>query len=360
MLTIACYTSKRRKSQRRSQNRRPGVNVSAMRTNPSHPYDQLTPDVIVAAVEKAGFRSDGRLLPLNSYENRVYQVGIEDAAPIIAKFYRPDRWSTPAILEEHAFAHELAAEEIPIVAPLRRDGESLFEYQGFRIALYPRQGGHWPELATRQDREWMGRFLGRIHVVGRRRAFTQRGRLTVKQFGAQARDFLLKHDFIPEHLLAAYESVSADLLERIEDHFAQAEGDVTRLRLHGDCHPGNILWTDRGPHFVDLDDCLMGPAIQDIWMLLSGTRAEMEEQLTHLLAGYAQFATFNFRELALIENLRALRIMHYAAWLARRWSDPAFPKAFPWFAETRYWEQHVLALREQLAAVDEHPLAIVD
>jgi Ser/Thr protein kinase RdoA (MazF antagonist) len=323
----------------------------------AHPYDRLTPDVIIAAVEALGYFSDQRILALNSYENRVYQIGIEDGAPLVAKFYRPGRWSREAILEEHAFALELAEAEVPVVPPLVHDGVTLFEHAGFAYALFERRGGHWPELGTREEREWMGRFLGRIHAIGRRQRFRFRGRLDVDEMGVAARDYLLDDGWIPPHLEAAYASLTDDLFERIHEAFDAAQG-TPQLRLHGDCHRGNVLWTDAGPHFVDLDDCLTGPAIQDLWMLLSGSRAEMGEQLAQLLEGYSQFADFDPRELVLVESLRTLRMIHYSAWLARRWSDPAFPSAFPWFTEPRYWENHVLALREQAAAIDEGPLEL--
>lgn len=321
-----------------------------------HPYDQLTPDVVIAAVESLGAQGDGRILALNSYENRVYQVGIEEGAPLIAKFYRPGRWSDAAIGEEHAFALELAAQEIPVVPPLVRDGESLFELQGFRFAVFERRGGRWPELGTAADREWMGRFLGRIHAVGRQQRFHHRERIEVARMGESSRDFLLDAGWLPDHLCEAYESLTGDLIERAHNAFDAA--GAGRLRLHGDCHRGNVLWTEAGPHFVDLDDCATGPAIQDLWMLLSGSRAEMSEQMAQILEGYTRFSTFDYSELVLVESLRALRMIHYAAWLARRWEDPAFPRAFPWFEEPRYWEEHVLQLREQLAAVDEGPLSV--
>jgi len=321
----------------------------------AHPYDQLTPDRVIAAIESVGFLSDGRLLALNSYENRVYQIGIEASAPVVAKFYRPGRWSTPAILEEHAFAFELTGAEVPVVPPLIRGDRSLFEHEGFRFAVFERRGGRWPELATEHDREWMGRFLGRIHATGRRQPFEHRPTLTLERFGETPRDWLLESGWIPEHLLAAYESVSSELLDAIA---TQLEFTPALLRLHGDCHPGNILWTEAGPHFVDLDDCLTGPAIQDLWMLLSGSRREMGEQLGQILQGYAQFSDFDYGELRLVEALRSLRIMHYAGWLAQRYDDPAFPRAFPWVAEARYWEQHVLNLREQMAAMEEGPLEL--
>jgi Ser/Thr protein kinase RdoA (MazF antagonist) len=322
-----------------------------------HPYERLTPDVIIAAVESLGRISDRRILALNSYENRVYQVGMEQAHPIVVKFYRPERWSDAAIQEEHGFALELAAAEVPVVPPLVHSGRTLHVYEDFRFAVFERKGGRWPELGKRTEREWMGRFLGRIHAIGRRQRFRYRDRLDVDRMGEQARSFLLDEGWIPPHLETAYETLTTDLLQQIHEAFDAAQG-VTELRLHGDCHRGNVLWTDSGPHFVDLDDCITGPAIQDIWMLLSGTRAEMGEQLAQLLEGYSQFADFDMRGLVLIESLRTLRMIHYSSWLARRWTDPAFPAAFPWFTEPRYWENQVLALREQSAAIAEGPLEL--
>ena len=320
-----------------------------------HPYDRLTPDVIIAAVESLGRDSDRRILALNSYENRVYQVGMEQGPPLIVKFYRPGRWSDAAIHEEHGFALELAAAEIPVVPPLVRDARTLFEYEGFRFALFERRGGRWPELGSATEREWMGRFLGRIHMIGAQKRFRHRERIEIGRLGEQSRQYLLAKGWIPEHLQAAYSSLTRDLLDAIHETFAAAQG-VREIRLHGDCHRGNVLWTDEGPHFVDLDDCVMGPAMQDLWMLLSGNRSEMAEQLSQLLEGYTQFADFDGRELVLVESLRTLRMIHYSAWLARRWSDPAFPAAFPWFMEPRYWENQVLSLREQLGAIAEGPL----
>ena len=317
-----------------------------------HPYSTLTPDVVVEAVEALGHRCDGRVLALNSYENRVYQVGREEAAPVVVKFYRPGRWSTPAILEEHAFALELAAAEVPVVAPEVRDGRSLFESHGFRYAVYPRQGGRWPEFATREDRAWMGRFLGRIHAVGRTRSFRHRARLDWHTMGVETVEWLLGQGWIPPHLEAAYESVAGDAIALVEQRLEEA-APLRTLRLHGDCHPGNVLWTDDGPHFVDLDDCMTGPAVQDLWMLVSGRPEEMRAQLEDFLEGYQDFADFDWHELRLVEPLRTLRILHYAGWLARRWDDPAFPRAFPWFEEPKYWEQHVLDLREQISAMEE-------
>lgn len=321
----------------------------------SHPYESLTPELIVAAVESLGLRTDGRMLALNSYENRVYQVGIEAAEPVIVKFYRPGRWSVAAIEEEHEFALELRRAEVPVVAPEIYGQRSLFKHESFHFAVFKRQGGRWPELGTTDERVRMGRFLGRIHLTGRRQRFRYRTALTVQQFAVEPRRFLLDEGWIPDHLQSAYRSVSAELVAKLQESWSD---DWNSIRLHGDCHRGNVLWTDQGPHFVDLDDCMQGPAIQDLWMLISGSRGEMSQQLSELLEGYTQFADFDYRELALVEVLRTLRLMNYAAWLARRWSDPAFPRAFPWFGEIKFWERHVLDLREQLAAVDEPPLEL--
>ncbi len=320
-------------------------------------YSGLTPDVLLDAVDACGFQTDGRFLALNSYENRVYQVGIEDAVPLIAKFYRPSRWSNHAILEEHRFSLELAGEEIPVVAPLIVNQDTLHTSHGYRFALYPRQGGHWPELNTREESEWMGRFIARIHAVGATREFLHRPVLDIESFGIQPSRYLLENGFIPSHIETAYETLTSDLLDQVIGIFSGA-GNIRHIRLHGDCHPGNILWTDNGPHFVDLDDCRTGPAIQDIWMLLSGDRNEMQSKLIDIMEGYSQFNEFDHRELLLIEPLRTLRMIHYAAWLARRWQDPAFPAAFPWFNTDRYWEDHVLALREQAGILNEPALII--
>jgi len=325
--------------------------------NQDAPYSQLSPEAVLDALEAVNYRCDGRVLALNSYENRVYQIGIEDAEPVVAKFYRPGRWSDAAIREEHAFAAELAAQEIPVVAALAPGGASLHFHEGFRYAVFPRRGGRWPELGTADDREWVGRFLGRIHAVGRAAAFHQRGRLSVEDLGRGARDFVLDGDWMPDYLATKYADLTDALLEAVEAQ-AHAWRGAVQGRILGDCHRGNILWTDLGPHFVDLDDCLTGPAIQDLWMLLAGSQEEMRRELTDVLKGYEQFLSFDRRELALIEPLRALRMIHYSAWLARRWDDPAFPKAFPWFAEPRYWEEHYRALEDQLSAVLGPPLEL--
>lgn len=333
--------------------------VWAMETDnkASQPYDELGPETVLAAIESRGYLCNGRLLALNSYENRVYQVGIEDAAPLVAKFYRPNRWSDAAIQEEHDFTLELAEDELPVVAPLRdAEGNTLYEFEGFRFALYPRRGGRWPELDKRENLEWMGRFIARIHLVGGRARFAHRPSISIERLGREAVDYLLNQGFIPQHIEDAYRSVTDDLLKMIADRFTAAE-PLHALRIHGDCHPGNVLWTDDGPHFVDFDDTCMGPAIQDLWMLLSGERREMSLQLSHILEGYHTFREFDAVELVLIEPLRTLRMLHYSAWLARRWDDPAFPRSFPWFNSTRYWEDQVLSLREQFSQLQEPELS---
>jgi Ser/Thr protein kinase RdoA (MazF antagonist) len=323
----------------------------------AHPYSLLTPDAVLDALDSAGVRGDGRLLALGSYENRVYQVWEEEGPPVVAKFYRPGRWSDAQIREEHAFVAELAAREIPAVAPIARDGETLHAFGGFRFAVYPKCGGRPPELEDRATLEWLGRFLGRIHAVGALSAFVHRPAIGVDTFGVAPRDFLLAHDFIPADLRPAWESIAALALDGARRAFDRA-GDVRALRLHGDCHAGNVLWTDAGPHFVDFDDARNGPAVQDLWMLLSGDRAAMTRSLAAVLDGYEDFADFDRRELLLVEALRTLRLIHYSAWIAMRWDDPAFPAAFPWFGTQRYWQDRILELREQVALMDEPPLAV--
>ena len=327
-----------------------------MSENPT-PYDRLTPDVILDAIESTGYLADGRMLALNSYENRVYQIGIEDEKPLIAKFYRPGRWSDDQILEEHDYTQELADRELPVVPPLNIDGRSLFEFAGYRFSLSLRRGGRAPELDNPEVLEWMGRFLGRIHAVGAIRPFAHRPVIDIGNFGDQPRNWLLKHDFIPTDLRETWLSVIDQALKGVRACYALA-GGVNNIRLHGDCHVGNVLYTDDGPHFVDFDDCRTGPAMQDLWMLLSGSREEMTRQLRDVLEGYEEFADFDRRELHLMEALRTLRLIHYSAWLAQRWGDPAFPMAFPWFNTQRYWQDRILELREQVSAMEEGALPL--
>ncbi|MEQ1591183.1 MAG: serine/threonine protein kinase [Thiobacillaceae bacterium] len=321
-----------------------------------HPYSTLTPDCVLDALDSVGQHADGRLLAMNSFENRVYQVGIEETALVVAKFYRPERWTDAAILEEHAFVAELAAREIPVVDALSLQGTSLHLHAGFRFAVYPKHGGRMPEFERADTLQWMGRFLGRIHVVGAQTNFLQRPTLDLASFGLASRDFL-QTGWLPPDLQAAWDSVVEQALAGVRYCFERA-GDVQAIRLHGDCHAGNVLWTDDGPHFVDFDDSRMGPAIQDLWMLLSGDREAMQGQMREVLTGYEAFREFDPREMYLLEGLRTLRLIHYAAWIARRWQDPAFPAAFPWFNTQHYWQERILELREQIALMEEAPLVV--
>lgn len=323
-----------------------------------HPYQRLSPERVLDAMESVGVHTDARILALNSYENRVYQVGVEDGAPLIVKFYRPARWSRDQILEEHRFAQELSDLEIPVVPPLRLNGQdTLYEFDGFSFSVFERLAGRAPELDNLDNLLVMGRFIGRVHAVGSTQQFKYRVNLSIDTLAIENRQYLLKNDFLPASLAVAYETLSQDLIEKLAEIFAR-NADVAKIRIHGDCHPGNVLWRDDVPNFVDFDDTVTGPAIQDIWMMLSGDRQQKQGQLAEIVDGYNEFYDFNPKELDLVEALRTLRIMHYSAWLARRWEDPAFPKSFPWFNTERYWAEHILELREQLAVLDEPPLRL--
>ncbi len=308
------------------------------------PYASLTPDVVLDAVEAAGFVPDGRLLALPSYENRVYQVGVEAGPPLVAKFYRPARWSAAAIGEEHAFARELADAELPIVAPLDIAGRTLFEFGGFRYALYPRVGGRAPELESADHLAWMGRLLARLHGVGSRRRFAARGSIDADTMVRAAARTALASGLVPESLADAYRNRTGAIAAMVDARFAAVA--PAPLRLHGDCHAGNVLWTEAGPVFVDLDDTRMGPAVQDLWML-----APSDTALSALLEGYAEFRDFDGGELALVAPLRTMRQIHWAGWVAARWRDPAFPHAFPQVGEARWWEQHLIDLAEAEAVL---------
>jgi len=325
-------------------------------TSPTHDFAALDPTLIIDSVESLGLESDARIFPLNSYENRVYQIGLEEGSDygqkIIGKYYRPNRWTNQQIQEEHDFTTELAQLEIPVVAPLQFNQQSLLSYNNYRFALYPQKGGRIAELDNPEHLEWIGRFLGRIHLAGASKPFITRPQISVQDFAIDSAHFLLANNFIPDYLEEAYQTLSTDLIALLKLRF-QSE-TVQSIRLHGDCHSGNILWTDKGPHFVDFDDCRSGPAIQDIWMLLSGDQTEQQLQLNHVLDGYFEFAELDPAELRLVEPLRSLRLMHYASWLAKRWSDPSFPMNFPWFNTANYWEQHILELREQFALLQEN------
>jgi len=327
-----------------------------MSKNP-HPFQNLTPGFIMDAVESLGFRCDCRTSPLNSYENRVYQVGLEEEEPLIGKFYRPGRWSDAQIIEEHRFCIELAEHELPVVAPwMNGAGETLFHHDGFRFALYPRQGGRAPEFDNLDNLPVLGRMLGRIHRIGAVQPFARRPALDSRSFGFASVE-LIRERFIPEEYRESYSAVTGQLLQEI-DAITAGAGPFRYIRVHGDCHAGNILWRDGAPHFVDFDDARMAPAVQDLWMMLSGGRERQTAQLAALIEGYSEFHEFNPAELRLIEPLRALRMLHYCAWLARRWEDPIFPVTFPWFNTVRYWGEHILELREQLAALAEPPLEL--
>ena len=329
-----------------------------------HPYAHLTPDLVLDALAAIGLYGDGRLMALGSYENRVYQVHLEDGARVVAKFYRPGRWSEAQILEEHAFSAELTAAEVPAVAPLVVEGRTLHAHAGFAFSVSPWRGGRTPDLEDFETLEWIGRFLARIHTVGAARPFVHRPALDVRSFATEPREALLQAEAIPLDQQSAWAAACAEAIALIEAKMAGTGGAAPYavLRLHGDCHPGNVLWTpadlpDGGPHFVDLDDARTGPAVQDLWMLLSGERRQRTQQLSALLDGYEQFRDFDRRELALIEPLRTLRLIHYSAWLARRWSDPIFPINFPWFGSSDYWRGQVDMLHEQIEAMQEEPLA---
>lgn len=318
-------------------------------------FADLQPEDIVATLADMGFDCDGRFLALNSYENRVYQIGIESDEPVIAKFYRPGRWSDESILEEHDFSIDIARQDVPVVAPLDIDGSTLKHSGHYRLAVYPCRGGRAPDLDNYELLTQLGRLVARIHLEGELSSFVHRPRIDIDSYGVESIDYLLDNDFIPLDNRDAYASIAELVLDGVEACYERASS-TREIRLHGDFHPGNVLVNEDRLHIVDLDDCRHGPAVQDLWMFLSGDRAEQTPQLKALLEGYQSFRQFDARELHLIEALRSLRIMHYAAWLARRWEDPAFKVAFPWFDSPRYWDDHVLALREQVALMQEAPL----
>jgi len=312
-------------------------------------FSSLSPDLILDGIESTGVQVDSGLLALNSYENRVYQFHDDNRVKYVTKFYRPQRWSKEAILEEHEFALELAEEELPIVAPLVIDGTSLFEHKGYHFAIFPCRGGRIFEVDNLEQLEWMGRFIGRIHAVASKKPFQHRTTISTQQKLNQAGAIIKQSGFVDMGIENAFFTILDQVIELAEQQYDNAN----LIRLHGDCHAGNILWTDDGPHFVDLDDCCTGPAIQDLWMMLSGDRANQVLQLDTLLSGYEEFHSFEMKELALVESLRTMRVVNYMAWLCERWQDPAFPHSFPWFNTPKYWEQQVLMLKEQFAALQQ-------
>lgn len=339
---------------------------SIKNANASHPYDALTPDCVLDALYACGLCPDGRLQALSSYENRVYQVGLDKPVDghdkVVAKFYRPDRWNEAQIQEEHDLAQELLDAEVPMVAPLSLQGTTVHHHAGFAFSISPWRGGRTPELEDWDTLEWIGRFLARMHAVGERKMFLHRPSLNAQTMGQQPMQWLLQHADIPHHLCNPWRSACEAALTQAA-HVLQSS-PCRSIRLHGDCHPGNILWSPLtedghgGPHFVDLDDARMGPAIQDLWMLLSGDRMQRNQQLSTLIEGYEQVREFDRRELALIEPLRTLRLIHYSAWLAQRWRDPAFPRAFPWFGTEAYWLEQTTILQGQMEAMHSEPLQI--
>lgn len=324
--------------------------------DPTHAFRTLDPDRLLDAVDAAGWPTDGHVFALNSYENRVYSVGLEAGGFVVAKFYRPGRWSDAAILEEHEFCHELVERDLPVVAPLAdADGNTLFHEGPFRLALFPRVGGRPPELDDAEHLAVLGRTLGRLHLVGGMHDFEHRPRIGVDRLGDEPRDFLLESPLLPDAVVDVWATLTDELLDVVAERFDDV--DAAELRLHGDFHPGNILYGGDGtPQLLDFDDTGSGPAVQDLWMFLSGDRAYARARLGDLLDGYHEFREFDLAELALIEPLRTLRMIHHVGWIARRWEDPAFQRGFPQFAEPRFWDEHVLVLREQQAVLDEAPL----
>lgn len=314
--------------------------------NDRHPYDALTPEVILASAESLGFCTDGRLLALPSYENRVWRIGIDGGEPVVAKFYRPGRWSDAAIREEHAFALELAEAEVPVAPPIARDGETLHRHAGFRFALFPRIGGRDPQLDRLDTAEWIGRVVARVHQVGARARFRHRATLDVASFVDAPARAARASALLPHHLAARHEALTGEIAKRVAAALDAAQ--PTTLRLHGDLHPGNLLWREAGPLLVDFDDCATGPAVADLFLLLTGDPAQRDA----LVEGYETFRSLDPAEWSLVGPLRLMRQVHYAGWLASRWDDPAFPRAFPWAGEARWWEEHLDDLARALDAID--------
>jgi Ser/Thr protein kinase RdoA (MazF antagonist) len=320
-------------------------------------FSALSPDLIIDGLESAGFVVDSGLLALNSYENRVYQFHDDNLVKYVTKFYRPQRWQLEQIKEEHDFSFELAEQELPIVAPLKVDGQSLFEYQGYHFAVFPCRGGRIFEVDNLDQLEWMGRFIARIHAVSSQHDFKYRPSFNSNEMLLQARETILSSNYVSKSLLTPFVTILDQVIAIATEQYLPVK-QMREIRLHGDCHAGNILWRDEGPHFVDLDDCRSGPAIQDLWMMLSGDRQQQLLQLDTLLMGYEEFNTFENEQLILVESLRTMRVVNYMAWLCKRWQDPAFPQNFPWFNTEKYWEQQILMLKEQMSALQQPPLSL--
>ncbi|MEE4244340.1 MAG: serine/threonine protein kinase [Kangiellaceae bacterium] len=324
-------------------------------TNQQQGFYNLDPDTILDALDSIGVVAEAALLPLNSYENRVYQCRDRDDNKFVAKFYRPGRWTDEQILEEHQFSLELVDDEIPIVAPSVISNHTLHKYQSFRFAVFDNRGGRTPNLDDEETLVWLGRFIARIHNVGEKQSFKHRFTISPESYAVESYQFLVEHSFVPDNLRESMDSVCLPLIELVQSRYSRFS-DIEHLRIHGDCHPSNIMWTETGPHFVDLDDSRNGPAVQDLWMLITGHETEQIQQRNKLLEGYEEFREFDDRELYLIEPLRAMRMLHYCAWLANRWDDPSFKHNFPWFNTQRYWEEQLLNLKEQLAVVQHESL----
>ncbi len=322
-------------------------------------YDDLSPDRVLNAVESQGLAVDGRYIVLNSYENRVYQVNLDDQDPVIAKFYRPKRWSNETLIEEHAYTLQLAEHELPVIAPWQNtQGETLFEFEGHRFTIYPRKGGHPPEPGHLDQLYRLGGLMGRMHAIGATHAFEHRPALSIESHCIEPSAFLLEHDFIPPEHQSHYQALINEIAELIETAW-QTVPHLQTIRTHGDCHLSNIIWSrDDRPWLLDFDDCRMAPAIQDLWMLIHGEPDQQALQLSELLEGYQAFYDFNLAELKLIEPLRALRMIQYSGWLAKRWQDPAFPQHFPWFNTPQYWQQHITELNHQIFTIKQPALSL--
>ncbi len=324
----------------------------------AHPYSHLTPDLVLDLIESQGFEVTGSQLALNSYENRVYQVELTSGEFVVIKIYRPERLSDASIKEEHQFLFELKEEEIPVVTPLIDSrGHSLFIEQGFRFSIFPRVGGRFPDVDNPEVLYWLGRLLGRIHAIGARRPFSHRAQISFERMVMTPYQFLMANNFIPLTHQKQYQMLMEEIITTVTQQLSSMD-QFDQIRLHGDFHPGNILQRGGEIAIVDTDDCAMGPAIQDLWLLLSGERDRVSQELLEIIEGYQEFYDFNHQELAIIESLRTMRIIHYSYWLAKRWTDPAFPMHFPWFNTENYWDDHILTLREQIVRLNEAPVKL--
>ncbi|ENZ4141553.1 serine/threonine protein kinase [Enterobacter ludwigii] len=317
-------------------------------------FQTLHPDTIMDALFEQGIRVDSGLTPLNSYENRVYQFQDEDRQRFVVKFYRPQRWSAEQIQEEHQFSHDLLNDDVPVAAPLKFNNQTLLTHEGFYYAVFPSLGGRQFEADNIDQMEWVARYLGRIHQTGRKEDFIARPTIGIHEYLLEPRQVFETSALIPKALKDNFLNATDKLIDAVKICWRD---DISVLRLHGDCHAGNILWRD-GPLFVDLDDARMGPAVQDLWMLLNGDKAEQRMQLETIIEAYEEFSPFNSDEIVLIEPLRAMRFVYYLAWLIRRWDDPAFPRNFPWLTGEDYWRSQISTFTEQVKVLKEPPLQL--